>query len=468
MAVTRAAARRTPALSSLALAMLLASLGTSSANVALPALVHAFDAPFQEVQWVVIAYLLGVTTTVVGVGRLGDVVGLRRLLVTGVALFAAASVVCAAAPALAVLVAARAVQGVAAAAMMALSTALVIETVPRERTGSAMGLLGTTSAIGTALGPSLGGLLIATLGWRAIFVVNVPVAAAALALALRFLPADRGAPGRDRVRFDAAGTQLLAATLAAYALAMTLGRGKLGPTNAALLAAAAAGVLALALVEGRAAAPLVPPDLVRDGRLRAGLTASALVATVMMATLVVGPFYLAGALHLDAAQSGLVLAAGPLVAALAGVPAGRVVDRVGPRRAAAAGLAGMGGGFAALTGLPASSGVPGYVAPIALVTACYALFQAANTTSVMADVRPDRRGVTSGLLNLSRNVGLVTGASAMAAVFALATASDDVTRAHPAALAAGMRTTFAVAALLVAAALAIALARRGPHAQPRV
>ena len=133
---------RTPsvrwALAGLSLSMLLSSLGTSIANVGLPTLAQAFNASFQEVQWVVLAYLLAVTTLIVSVGRLGDLTGRRRLLIV-----------------------ARAVQGLGAAIMMSLTIAFVGETVPKAKTGSAMGLLGTMSAIGTALGPSLGGILIA-------------------------------------------------------------------------------------------------------------------------------------------------------------------------------------------------------------------------------------------------------------------------------------------------------------------
>src|ERR1051325_9042422 len=163
------------ALAGLSLAMLVSSLGTSSANVALPTLAEAFGASFQQIQWVVLAYLLAITTLIVGVGRLGDIVGRRRLLLAGILLFTAASAMCALAPTLWLLIAARAAQGLGAAIMMALTLAFVGETVPKARSGSAMGLLGTMSAIGTALGPSLGGALIAGLGWRGIFLVNVPL-----------------------------------------------------------------------------------------------------------------------------------------------------------------------------------------------------------------------------------------------------------------------------------------------------
>src|SRR5262249_14909038 len=146
------------ALAGLSLAMLLSSLSTSIANVALPSLARAFAAPFQDVQWVVLAYLLAVTTVIVSVGCLGDIIGRRRLLLAGLLVFTFASVLCAAAPTLWWLITARAAQGLGAAVMMALTMAFVGETVAKEQTGSAMGLLGTMSAIGTALGPSLGGV----------------------------------------------------------------------------------------------------------------------------------------------------------------------------------------------------------------------------------------------------------------------------------------------------------------------
>ena len=134
--------------------MLMASLGTSIANVALPTLADAFDASFQQVQWVVLAYLLTITTLIVSVGRLGDLTGRRRLLVVGIILFTGAAILCGLAPTLPTLIAARALQGIGAAILMALALAFVAEIVPKGRIGSAMGLLGTMSAIGTALGPS--------------------------------------------------------------------------------------------------------------------------------------------------------------------------------------------------------------------------------------------------------------------------------------------------------------------------
>ena len=192
----------------------------------------------------------------------------------------------------------------------------------------------------------------------------------------------------------------------------------------------------------------------------AGLATSALVLTVAMATLVVGPFYLSRALGLDPAMVGLVMSSGPIFSALSGIPAGRLVDRLGASFISVAGLIAMAAGSLALCVLPMTFGIAGYVAALALVAPGYQLFQAANNTTVMMDVQPDRRGVVSGLLNLSRNLGGITGASVMGAVFAVASATADITAAHPADVTTGMQTTFMVAAMLIVVALAIAIGGR--------
>jgi MFS family permease len=188
----------------------------------------------------------------------------------------------------------------------------------------------------------------------------------------------------------------------------------------------------------------------------------------MMATLVVGPFYLSRALGLDAALVGIVMSIGPIISTLSGVPAGRAVDGLGAPFMVVVGLVVMAAGSAALSVLPAMFGLAGYIAAIAVLTPGYQLFQAANNTGVMRDIHPDQRGVISGMLNLSRNLGLITGASVMGAVFVLASAEIDVTTAPPEAVASGMRITFAVAAVLIVAALAIAVGSRALAMRPSV
>jgi len=274
------------------------------------------------------------------------------------------------------------------------------------------------------------------------------------------LAVDIRGPKTERAGFDTVGTLLLVLTLAAYALAMTLGRGRFGPFNIVLLLAAVFGLGLFALAETRAASPLIRLAMFRDPALSASLAMNALVSTVMMATLVVGPFYLSRALGFNEALVGGVMSIGPMMSALSGVLAGRMVDRLGAPFMIIVGLIQMAAGAFALSVIPAIFGIAGYIAAVVVLSPGYQLFQAANNTAVMMKVSPDQRGVISGMLSLSRNLGLITGASVMGAVFAAVSATIDITTARPEAVATGMSITFAVAAALIVGALAIAVASR--------
>lgn len=442
-------------LASLSLTMLLPSLGTSIANIALPSLAETFGAPFQQIQWVVLSYLLAITVSIVSVGRLGDMFGRRRMLLIGLGIFIAGSAACAVAPNLAILIAARVIQGVGAALMMALTMAMVSEAVPKERTGSAMGLLATMSAIGTALGPSLGGALIHYAGWSSIFLINVPVGTITLALAAKVLPRPRLAMVNARGGFDYAGTAVLAIGLGTFCLAMTLGRGNFSLLNLGLVVLAVAAGLWFVHQQSQSPAPLVKLEVLRQWKFSSSFAMSILIATVVMASLVVGPFYLSISLGLPPTQVGLLMATGPLVAAVVGIPAGRLVDRFGASHIACAGLYCIGLGAANLSLLPFGESRLAYVVPLVMITAGYGLFQAANNTAVMADVPPDQRGVISGVLTLSRNLGLISGASVMGAVFALGSGTSDFTQAQPNDVTSGLRLTYAMATVLVIVAILI-------------
>jgi len=440
-----------PALAALALCALLPALGSSIANVALPALVQALGARFESVQWVVLAYLLASTTLVVSAGRLGDLFGRRRLLLGSIVLFGLGAGLAAGAPGLWSLVAARALQGAGAAGMMALGLALVAATVPAARSGQAMGLLATLSAFGTALGPALGGLLLAAASWRALFLLQLPLALLALALAWRFLPAD--APQRTAARFDALGALALAFSLAAYALALS--QGGIWGLRVPLLGLAALGLALFVGVQRRTAHPLVDLAQLRAPRLRAQLAATLLVAAVLMTTLVIGPFHLAQGLGLGAALLGWAMAVGPACVALAGWPAGRAVDRWGAARVGRVGLLGMLAGCGGLALAPLHWGLMGYLGPLMLLTSSYALFQAATPSAVLAGVAPAQRGLVSGLLNLARNLGLVSGAALMGAVFAHALPAGGLGAASGAAVAAGLHQCFGLACGLLLLALGL-------------
>lgn len=396
----------------LALAVLLAALGTSVANVALPELAVSFGVPVGQTQWVVLAYLLAMTATAVTVGRLGDRLGRQRILTYGLLLFLAATLACALAPTFWALIAARAAQGVGGAVLMALPLALARDLVPAARLGTAMGLLGTTSALGTALGPAGGGILLGAFGWPALFLAILPFGAAALLLVRGHFPQPATAQGAEDS--DGQGVR----------------------------------------------------NLLRRGPLGAGLAMNVLVSTVMMSTLIVGPFFLATGLGLSSAGVGFAMSLGPLVAVATGLIAGRAVDAIGAPRSISVGLGVMLIGTAALAVLPPLMGLPGYLTAIAALTPGYQLFLAANNAKALVGVPSPLRGAAAGLLGLSRNLGLITGASLMGGIYAAVAAAFG--RPADAAAFDGAQVTFTAAALLVCCALAIAITQSHPRRENRV
>ncbi|MFT3673488.1 MFS transporter [Aestuariivirga sp.] len=406
-----------PAMAVLSMAMLLPSLGTSIANVALPTLAEHFGVSMAGAQWVVVAYLLAVTSFIVAAGRLGDQFGRTPILTAGIALFALASAAAALSPSLPFLIAARVAQGAGAAVLMSLTIAMVSDMVPQDKTGVAIGWLGTVSAVGTALGPTLGGMLISNAGWQTIFVL-LAVLGGITWLLLRMF-ASAATPSRKVTSHDPVGMVLLAISLAALCAAATMWN-RTAPASAfALAGGGMIGLAAFAAYELRIKAPLVRLQMVKQGQVASGLLGMMTVSVVVMTTLVVGPFYLTHELHLSPSNTGLVMSVGPVVAALTGVPAGKLVDAAGSGLMQLGGLLAALGGSAMMMFLPQRLGVPGYVASLAVITLGYAVFQAANTTRLMQEVDKGDRGVMSALLGLARNLGLIVGASIMGAVYAV-------------------------------------------------
>ena len=441
----------------LALSMLLASLGVSIATVTLPVIAVDFSAPVTDVQWVILAYLLGTTTAIVSAGRMGDLFGSRPVLLAGLALFTAASAACFFADDLGLLIAARLFQGIGGAILMALPISMVRETVPKERTGSIKGLLGTTSAVGTALGPALGGLLVDLSGWQSPYLLLCSAGAVAAALSLRCLPEGQPAARVAAHHLDLPGTFLLAGLLGAFSLALTGLEERGFAATGILLLPAVGGAGAFVAVEARSASPVVDLALLRHGATLGPLLTNMLVSAGMMTTLVVAPFYLALVLDLSETLVGLVLSVGPATAAIAGIPAGRLTDRFGAGRMLIIGLVQTIIGFTCLAFLPDIIGVMGFVLSLMVLTPGFQMFLAANNTAIMLTAPQERRGTISGMLGLSRNLGFMAGAAGMGALFATLSGTGDVGRIVPDAVASAFTVTFLTTAGLVAIALAATL-----------
>lgn len=383
------------ALVGLAMVVLLSSFNISVVNVALPVLADAFSVSMSAVQWLVVAYLIAMTCLMPVAGWWGDRWGRKPVMLSGICIFSLGTIGCVLAESLTPLLTARLVQGVGAALMISLAMTFVSDLLPASKTGLAMGVLGTTSAVGTALGPVLGGWLITNFHWHALFYVSLPVCI------LSFL------------------------------------------------------ILARQLPDCHPAAP----TLVKQGNvwrflqdntaLRRSCGANFLVSAVIMSTMVVGPFYLTDGAGLVPQQIGLLMAVGPVVSAVTGTPAGKLTDSQGASVMIRTGLAVMLSGccliaLSALWTLSASwATAVGYAIPLALITAGYATFQAANNTAVMKNVKEGHKGMTSALLNFSRNLGLMTGASVMGWIYLAAMAMVPTGYSQPVI---GFAATFLISA----------------------
>lgn len=434
------------ALSGPGLAIALASLGTSTAAVTLPELSENFQDQGVSPTLVVSMYILATTALIVPVGRTGDLFGKRTVLVSGLCLYILGAFLAFLVPTLPMLAGSRFIQGAGAAGMMAMPLALVRDLVPSGQVGRWMGAIGTMSAIGTASGPAIGGAVAAAFGWRAVYLLQIPPALAALALCLLCIRDLKREPLRQGMNLP--GTSALVLFLMALTFLVSDLANGLDPTTALRAALAAGALAAFLMIEKRTAFPIIPLDALRSRHLRISLAMNAIVSLVMMGILVVGPFFLTEGLGLTTAQMGLAMSVGPVSSALSGIPAGRLAERIGAGRAVRLGASVMVVATAMMAGLPFVFGLGGFVFAFMLLAPGYQVFLAALNTSVMERAPEQSRGVISGVLSLSRNFGFILGAGSVSAVFwSLARAGIGAGESgHQTALA--MAVTFAICCAL--------------------
>jgi MFS family permease len=201
--------------------VLMATLDASIVNISLPTMVEALHTRFATIQWVILSYALVLTSLVLGIARLGDMYSKKKLYSVGLALFTGGSFLCGLSPGVGWLISFRALQGLGAVMMQALGLAIITEIFPASERGRALGFIGGIVSVGLALGPALGGVLIGLLGWRSIFLVNVPIGLVAAFVVARHVPLL--SPARRGQRFDLLGASIMLITLVSYSMAMTLG-----------------------------------------------------------------------------------------------------------------------------------------------------------------------------------------------------------------------------------------------------
>lgn len=438
LAGRRRAASPWLALAVLSTSMLMIILDGTIVSVALPALRDDLGFSAAGLSWTVNAYLVPLGGLLLLAGRLGDLVGRRRMLIAGLVLFTLASLACGLATGPATLVAARAVQGVAAAMASSVVLGMVVALFTDDRDRArALGAYAFVGAAGASLGLLLGGVLTEAIGWRAIFLVNVPIGVVATALALRVLAPDGGrVPG---TRPDLLGAVLVTLGLASLVFAI-------------VEAGAVAGALALVLLAGfglrqaRAAAPLVPPAVLRARSVAFGNLAQVLVVAAMMGFQFATALFLQQVRGYSPGETGFAMLP---VAAVIGVVAlrfaGPLIARFTARRVLLAGLGLVLAGFAVLVIVPATDYVTQLLPALLLLGLGAGLVMPSVTSVVMSDADADTAGLTSGLANTGQQVGGAVGIAVLAAVAA----------------AEGFRAAYVVAgALVLASAVVVALTLR--------
>jgi DHA2 family multidrug resistance protein-like MFS transporter len=415
---TQATQRRDlAALAAILLGVSLGALDTAIATTALPAIAADLHAQPAASIWVVNAYQLAVVATMLPFAALGDLLSPRRVFLYGLAIFTAASLLCALANSIPTLAAARALQGIGAGGVMSVNIALIQQIYPPSRLGRGVGLNALVVGMAFALGPTVASLLLAVTSWHWLFGINIPLGLMALAFAVPTLPrAERRDHGFDRLT-----AVLTATTFAALIFALSSAAQReawplvLGP----LLLCGAASALLLRRQAGHPA-PMLPVDLLRRPMFALSVvTAVASFATQGLAFVAL-PFYFEEVLHRNPVQTGVLMSPWPLVVALAAPIAGRLSDRYPPGLLGGVGLALLSLGMVSLALLPANPQALDIVWRMLLCGTGFGFFQSPNLKALMSSAPPGRSGGASGMVGLARLTGQTLGAALVALCLGLA------------------------------------------------
>ncbi len=395
----------------------LATVDGSIVNVALPTLVRKLGTDFSVIQWVVLSYLLTVTTLMLSIGRLGDMVGKKKLYAVGFVVFTAGSVLCGLSPSVYWLIGFRVIQAFGSALIMALGMAIVTEAFPPYERGTAIGISGATVSVGIAIGPSLGGIILSFLSWRWIFLVNLPIGIIGTVMVLRYVPA---ASKQDNQRFDFLGALLLLISILSLLLGLTFGQ-QMGFTQPRVFVLICIWLISLAFfiaVELKSAHPMVRLDFFRSTQLSINLI-NALVAFIGIAgTIILLPFYLQNILGYPAIMVGLLLCVIPIMLGITSPIAGFLSDKFGTEKISVIGLFFVLLGFYASSFLSEQTTTVEYILRILPIGVGMGIFQSPNNSSIMGSVPKEHLGIASGMISVSRTLGQTVGTAILGAVWA--------------------------------------------------
>jgi EmrB/QacA subfamily drug resistance transporter len=393
------------------------ALDSSVVNVILPVVRQALGSDFASTEWVVTIYLLVLSGLLLSFGRLGDLYGHRRVYLAGFGIFVVSSALCGLAANVGWLVAVRALQALGAAMLASNSPAILTRNFPVEQRGQALGLSATMTYLGLVAGPSVGGWLAQSFGWRAVFYINVPVGLLALILSLRFIPDDHHAPTGER--FDVIGAGLFTVGLSALLLGLNQGHawGWNSPSIVGLLAAAALSLGAFVWLEGRVAAPMLDLSLFRSRVFALTVLSAVLNYICVYSIIFLMPQYLIDGRGLNPASAGLLLTAQSLVMAVIAPISGTLSDRLGTRWPSVAGMAVLALGTLFLSRLDSVSGNLAIIFGLAMVGLGTGTFISPNNSALMGAAPRHRQGIAAGVLATARSFGMVIGAGLSGAIF---------------------------------------------------
>lgn len=412
------------------LASSLAFIDGTVVNVALPTIQEGMDADFQSVQWVLNGYMLMLGALILVAGGLGDRYGRRRIFLAGIALFTASSIVCALAPSTGVLIAARVFQGIGAALLVPQSLAIITACFPREVRGRAIGTWAAASAATTALGPPIGGLLVDLLDWRAVFWINVPLAALAIWMTLKAVPESKDPGARGSTDWLGSLLAIGGFGALAYGLSAFSEGTDVGGAIYAVIAVGLLAVLAFTLVERRSANPIMPPLLFRSRVFTGTAIVTVFLYGCLGGVLFLLPFEIEVRRGMSPAEMGLTLAAVGLIIGAGSRFMGGISDRYGPRRFLLAGtivvtLA------CVVFAIDMASYWLGVVLPIVMFAGGMTLVVSPLTTAVMNAAPEGKSGAASGVNNAASRVGglfAIAILGAFASLIFLSKAGDQADR----------------------------------------
>jgi EmrB/QacA subfamily drug resistance transporter len=430
-------------------------------NLALPIMVDSLHTSFATIQWIVLSYLLAIAIFVLSVAKLGDVWSKKRLYIIGLIVFTVSSLLCGLAPTVEFLIVFRAFQGIGAAFLSGLGTAMIVEVFPPEERGLGLGIRAGVFGLGISSGPTVGGLLIGLGGWPLIFLVNVPIGIIGILIVARFVPSSIVSGAKEG--FDIIGTLILTITLTCFTLGITLLQSGGSGSNAALpmLALSAISLVGFLVLEARISEPMLDLKIFRSLEFSLGLGLRFLGNFVMAGVIFMLPFFLELVKHYPTEQAGLLLAVPPIIIVLTAPVAGILSDRFGAAIISLIGLVLMAVGCLLVSTFDTELTVLNYIVAIIPYGLGVGMFQSPNNSAIMGAAPKERLGIASGLLSLSRILGQTAGVPLVGALFSFVTIASaklasnvDVTNAPVDALVLGTQITFrVVTALLIASTI---------------